>query len=43
MLVLEIDASNTPEGRVQFKVELESTMEMRGIEVGVKDVATMTV
>ena len=43
MLVLEVDASNAPEGGVQFKVELESAMEMRGVEVRVKDVTTMSV
>ena len=35
--------SNAPEGRVWFQVELESVMEMRGIEVGMEDIATMTI
>ena len=43
MLVLVVDISNAPEGRVQFQVEFKSAVEMRGVEVGVKDVTTMIV
>ena len=43
MLVLEIDACNAPEGRVWFKVEFESTMEIRGIEEGVERISMVAV
>ena len=42
-MVLEVDTSNAPERGVQFQVELKSTVEMRGVEVRMKDVATVTV
>ena len=43
MLVLEIDASNAPEGRVGFKVEFKGVMEMRGVEERVESIAMETV
>ena len=43
MLVLEIDASDDPEGRVGFRVKFESTMEMRGVEEGVESITTVAV
>ena len=42
MLVLEVYAGYTPKGRVWFKVKLEGTVEVRGVEMGMEDVASMT-
>ena len=42
-LVLEVDASYAPERRVQFEVKLKSTVEVWGVQMGIKDVASMTV
>ena len=42
-LVLEVDTGDTPEGRIRFWVEFESVMEVRSVEVRMKDVATVTV
>ena len=43
VLVLEVDMGNTPEGRIRFQVEFESVMEVRSIEVRMKDVVNMTI
>ena len=43
MLVLEVHAGYAPEGKVWFKVKLESMVEVGGIEMGVEDIASMAV
>ena len=42
MLVLEVDAGYAPEGRVWFKVKLKGMVEVRGIEMGMEDIMSMT-
>ena len=42
-LILEVHASDAPEGRVWFQVELKSTVEMGGVEMGMEDVASVTI
>ena len=43
VLVLEVDAGYAPKGRVWFKVKLESTVKVGGIEMGVEDIASWTI
>ena len=43
MLVLEVDACDAPEGGVWFEVEFKGTMKVGGIEMGMEDIATMTI
>ena len=43
MLVLEVDASYAPERRILFEVEFESAVEVGGVEMGMEDVASMTI
>ena len=42
-LVLEINASEAPEGGVWFEVELESAMKVGGMEVRVENIMMMTI
>ena len=42
-MVLEVHAGYAPEGRVWFKVKLESAVEVGGIEMGMEDIASMIV
>ena len=43
MLVLEVDASYAPKGRVWFEVKLEGAVEVGGVEMGMEDIASMTI
>ena len=40
---MEVHASNAPEGRVWFQVEFKRRVEMGGIEMGMKDVTSVTI
>ena len=40
---MEVNAGYAPKGGVWFQVELESTVEMGGVEVGVENVASKTI
>ena len=42
-MVLEVDAGYAPEGRVWFKVKFEGAVEVGGVEMGMEDVASMTI
>ena len=42
-LVLEVRAGYAPEGRVWFKVKLESAVEVGGIEMGMEGIVSMIV
>ena len=43
MLVLEVHAGYAPEGRVWFKMKLESAVKVGGVEVGMEDIAGMVI
>ena len=42
-LVLEVDTGYTPKGRVWFKVKLKRAVEVGGIEMGMEDIASVTI
>ena len=42
-LVLEVDASYAPKGRVRFEMELDSTVEVGDVEMGMENIVSMTV
>ena len=43
VLVWEVDAGYAPKGRVWFEVKLESVVEVGGVEMGMEDIASMTI
>ena len=43
VLVLEVDAGYAPKGRVQFEMKFESAVEVRGVEMGMEDITSMTI
>ena len=43
MLVLEVDVGYAPKGRVRFEMKFESMVEVRGVEMGMEDITSMTI
>ena len=42
-MVLEVDASYAPKGRVWFKVKLKGAVEVGGVEMGMEDITSMII
>ena len=42
-LILEVYASDAPEGRVQFEMKLESAVKVGSVEVGVEDITSVVI
>ena len=42
-MVLEVHAGYAPKGGVWFEVKLEGVVKVRGVEMGMEDIVSMTI